>query len=126
MKDVHRAGRGHAEAPGDDGGRLAAAPPERIDGPADLARIAGGTHVGYYLSVVVPVRQPIPGLGRMTEQWRDDRVSVLELSAPTGRRKSATPIRDARERAMVQGVIEDHVAVGDHAADQVGIRFGPL
>src|SRR2546430_9959675 len=45
VQHVHRAGRGQAHTAGDDVGGRDAAPAERIDGPANLARVACGAHV---------------------------------------------------------------------------------
>ena len=55
---------------------------------------------------------------------------IASASSSSARRRAAESpplcVRDACERAVVEGVIEDHMAVGGHAADQVWIGFGPL
>src|SRR5579859_1186105 len=85
---IDRAGRGQAQTARDDIRGLAAAPAERVDGPADFVGIAGGPHVGGDLGIVVAVWQAIPGLRRVTHEWGDDRVGVLELRASAGRRQA--------------------------------------
>ena len=75
--------------------------------------------------IVVAVWQAVKRAGRVADEWSNDGVGLVELRPPRSRREATQRVRKAREGAMVQGVIEDKVAISRHAPHQVGIGAGP-